>query len=52
MHIGVSRRGNAYDMAQAESFIRALKYEGVYLFGIRELYGGAITDREPPRRGL
>jgi transposase InsO family protein len=28
----MSRRGNAYDNAQAESFIKTLKYEEVYLF--------------------
>jgi transposase InsO family protein len=29
--ISMSRRGNAYDNAQAESFIKTLKYEEVYL---------------------
>ena len=28
----MSRRGNAYDNAKAESFIKTLKYEEVYLF--------------------
>lgn len=30
--ISMSRRGNAYDNAKAESFIKTLKYEEVYLF--------------------
>ena len=28
----MSRKGNAYDNAKAESFIKTLKYEEVYLF--------------------
>jgi putative transposase len=32
IHISMSRRGCAYDNAQAESFIKTLKYEEVYLF--------------------
>jgi putative transposase len=32
VRISMSRRGNAYDNAQAESFIKTLKYEEVYLF--------------------
>jgi len=28
----MSRRGNAYDKAKAERFMRTLKYEEVYLF--------------------
>ena len=32
IRISMSRRGNAYDNAQAESFIKTLKYEEVYLF--------------------
>ena len=31
VRISMSRRGNAYDNAQAESFIKTLKYEEVYL---------------------
>lgn len=31
MRISMSRRGNAYDNAQAESFMKTLKYEEVYL---------------------
>jgi putative transposase len=31
VHISMSRRGNAYDNAQAESFMKTLKYEEVYL---------------------
>lgn len=31
IRISMSRRGNAYDNAQAESFIKTLKYEEVYL---------------------
>jgi transposase InsO family protein len=33
IRISMSRRGNAYDNAKAESFIKTLKYEEVYLFG-------------------
>lgn len=32
VRISMSRRGNAYDNAKAESFIKTLKYEEVYLF--------------------
>jgi transposase InsO family protein len=32
IRISRSRRGNAYDNAKAESFIKTLKYEEVYLF--------------------
>jgi transposase InsO family protein len=32
LRISMSRRGNAYDNAKAESFIKTLKYEEVYLF--------------------
>lgn len=32
IHISMSRRGNPYDNAQAERFMRTLKYEEVYLF--------------------
>ena len=32
IRISMSRRGNAYDNARAESFIKTLKYEEVYLF--------------------
>ncbi|MCA1849977.1 MAG: IS3 family transposase, partial [Acidobacteria bacterium] len=31
VRISMSRRGNAYDNARAESFMKTLKYEGVYL---------------------
>ena len=31
IRISMSRRGNPYDNAFAESFIKSLKYEGVYL---------------------
>ena len=31
IRISMSRRGNAYDNAQAESFMKTLKYEEVYL---------------------
>jgi putative transposase len=31
VRISMSRRGNAYDNAQAESFMKTLKYEEVYL---------------------
>jgi putative transposase len=32
IHISMSRTGNPYDNAQAERFMRTLKYEEVYLF--------------------
>jgi len=32
IRISMSRRGNAYDNAKAESFIKTLKYEEVHLF--------------------
>jgi transposase InsO family protein len=32
IRISMSRRGNPYDNAQAERFMRTLKYEEVYLF--------------------
>ena len=32
IRISMSRKGNAYDNAKAESFIKTLKYEEVYLF--------------------
>jgi putative transposase len=32
MQISMSRSGNPYDNAQAESFIKTLKHEEVYLF--------------------
>ena len=32
IRISMSRRGNAYDNAKAESFMKTLKYEEVYLF--------------------
>ncbi len=32
IRISMSRRGNPYDNAQAERFMRMLKYEEVYLF--------------------
>jgi len=35
--ISMSRRGNPYDNAQAESFIKTLKYEEVYLFEYEDL---------------
>ena len=34
--ISMSRRGNPYDNAQAESFMKTLKYEEVYLFEYRD----------------
>ncbi len=33
----MSRAGNPYDNAQAESFIKTLKYEEVYLFEYQNL---------------
>lgn len=35
--ISMSRRGNPYDNAQAESFMKTLKYEEVYLFEYQDL---------------
>ncbi len=32
MRINMGRKGNPYDNAKAESFIKTLKYEEVYLF--------------------
>ena len=37
IRISMSRTGNPYDNAQAESFIKTLKYEEVYLFEYRNL---------------
>ena len=37
IRISMSRTGNPYDNAQAESFIKTLKYEEVYLFEYQNL---------------
>lgn len=37
IHISMSRTGNPYDNAQAERFMRTLKYEEVYLFEYENL---------------
>lgn len=37
IRISMSRRGNPYDNAQAESFMKTLKYEEVYLFEYENL---------------
>jgi putative transposase len=37
IRISMSRRGNAYDNAKAESFIKTLKYEEVYLCEYEDL---------------
>ena len=37
IRISMSRKGNPYDNAQAESFIKTLKYEEVYLFEYADL---------------
>jgi len=37
IRISMSRRGNPYDNAQAESFIKTLKYEEVYLWEYADL---------------
>ena len=37
IRISMSRTGNPYDNAQAESFIKTLKYEEVYLFEYQRL---------------
>ncbi len=39
----MSRRGNSYDNAQAESFMKTLKVEAVYL-NEYEIYGNAAAD--------
>ena len=36
--ISMSRRGNAYDNAKAERFIRALKYEEVYMNEYEDMF--------------
>lgn len=33
----MSRRGNAYDNAKAERFIRTLKYEEVYMYEYKDM---------------
>jgi transposase InsO family protein len=38
IRISMSRRGNPYDNAQAESFIKTLKYEEVYLWEYTDLH--------------
>ena len=40
IRISMSRRGNPYDNAQAERFMRTLKYEEVYLFEYETLAEG------------
>jgi transposase InsO family protein len=37
IQISMSRRGNAYDNAKAERFIRTLKYEEVYMFEYEDI---------------
>jgi putative transposase len=37
IRISMSRTGNPYDNAQAESFIKTLRYEEVYLFEYQDL---------------
>ena len=37
IRISMSRRGNPYDNAQAESFIKTLKHEEVYLFEYEDI---------------
>ena len=37
IQISMSRRGNAYDNAKAERFIRTVKYEEVYMFEYEDL---------------
>lgn len=37
IRISMSRRGNAYDNAKAERFIRTLKYEEVYMFEYEDM---------------
>ncbi len=36
--ISMSRRGNPYDNAKAESFIKTLKFEEVYLYEYEDLF--------------
>jgi transposase InsO family protein len=46
VHISMSRRGNPYDNAKAESFMKTLKYEEVYLYEYESL------DEVRPRIGF
>ncbi len=45
MKVSMARRGNPYDNAVAESFMKTLKYEEVYLWDYQTVQG--VTDRVP-----
>ena len=44
IRISMSRRGNSYDNAQAERFMRTLKYEEVYLFEYENMTEARARD--------
>ncbi|HVH88093.1 MAG TPA: IS3 family transposase [Terriglobales bacterium] len=46
MQISMSRRGNVYDNAKAEAFIKTLKYEEVYRTEYRNLQEAAASIKE------
>lgn len=48
--VSMSRKGNPYDNAQCERFMRTLKYEEVYVSDYETRSRG--VNRTVPRRGL
>ena len=48
----MGRRGNPYDNAKAESFMKTLKVEAVYLMDYRNLRGRYSRSSTLHRRGL
>ena len=48
----MSRPGNPYDNAQAESFIKTLKYEEVHLFEYQNFAEAAWPHRPVHRGGV
>ena len=46
IRISMSRRGNVYDNAKAESFIKTLKYEEVYRMEYRDLAEAQASIKE------
>ena len=50
--ISMSRKGNPYDNAKAESFMKTLKYEEVFRQDYRDLAGGARRHQAFPGTGL
>ena len=50
--ISMSRKGNPYDNAACESFMKTLKYEEVYRQEYRDLAEAEALDRALPRAGL